>query len=344
MTKNNRATSLIRIGLDIGYGVTKAITPDLDPAIFPSVLGIKREIRFRGEDIAQRYPGDQLFDDDGDWFVGYAALKHLAGGELLRLRGRSSDSNEIRLRLAKVAFGKLLANAAGSNGDVIQIVLSTGLPVGHMRNSAALKAALIGKHPIVTDQCKFVADVVEVTVMPQPQGTLYAEQLTADGNINPRAVDKRLGVADIGNVTVDATVNDDGEYIDALSGTTQSGVHLAHQRIAEIVEARDNQKPDYRRVENILITGCDKAFGETIDMSADVNQAFEPIRQAAIDLLRSLWERGADLDRILITGGGTEKTKKQITHEYPHAVAVENAQLANAQGYLNYALFLAKQG
>src|SRR5262245_39866544 len=157
MTKNNRASSTIKIGLDIGYGDTKAVMPGVEPVIFPSVLGVKQEIRFRGDEIAQRYPGEQLSDDDGDWFVGYAALKHVSTGGLLQLRGRTADSDELRLRLMKVALGKLLANIAGNSGDVIQVVISTGLPVGHMGNAGRFKSALLGKHAIMTDQCKFVA-------------------------------------------------------------------------------------------------------------------------------------------------------------------------------------------
>ncbi len=55
----------LTIGLDIGYGVVKAVTSDA-VVTFPSVTGHAREIKFRHEDITAKYPGEQIIDDDGD--------------------------------------------------------------------------------------------------------------------------------------------------------------------------------------------------------------------------------------------------------------------------------------
>jgi len=82
--------SVLTIGLDIGYGVVKAVTDD-QIVTFPSVMGHAREIKFQQEEIAKRHPGDQIRDDDGTWFVGDLALSQLPTGELLRLRGRTAN-------------------------------------------------------------------------------------------------------------------------------------------------------------------------------------------------------------------------------------------------------------
>ena len=68
--------STLTIGLDIGYGVVKAVTAD-QMVMFPSVMGHAREIKFQQEDLAQRHPGDQITDDEGNWFVGDLALAQL---------------------------------------------------------------------------------------------------------------------------------------------------------------------------------------------------------------------------------------------------------------------------
>ena len=96
-------SGIFTLGLDIGYGVTKAVTEDAAIA-FPSVAGHAREIKFNHEALAAKYPGDQLSDDDGStWFVGDLALAQLPPGELLRLRGRTANEqtmgNAFRLRL-----------------------------------------------------------------------------------------------------------------------------------------------------------------------------------------------------------------------------------------------------
>jgi hypothetical protein len=58
----------LTVGLDIGYGVVKALTADAT-ILFPSVCGHAREIKFQADEIAARYPGDEIGDDDGWWFL-----------------------------------------------------------------------------------------------------------------------------------------------------------------------------------------------------------------------------------------------------------------------------------
>lgn len=120
----------LTIGLDIGYGVVKAITDEV-AVTFPSVAGHARDIKFQQDYLTEKYAGDQITDDYGQWFVGELALKQLTPGELLRLRGRTADEetmgNAFRVRLAKVAIAKLVRGVG--DGDVVHIRLASGLPV-----------------------------------------------------------------------------------------------------------------------------------------------------------------------------------------------------------------------
>ena len=59
-----QAGDSLTIGLDIGYGVVKAVT-DTASIAFPSVMGHAREIKFQQETIQQKYPGDQISDEQG---------------------------------------------------------------------------------------------------------------------------------------------------------------------------------------------------------------------------------------------------------------------------------------
>ncbi|MDL1901738.1 hypothetical protein FBR02_13310, partial [Anaerolineae bacterium CFX9] len=81
---------MLTIGLDIGYGVVKAVT-DHAAIAFPSVMGHAHEMKFQQETIQQKYPGDQITDDEGQWFVGDLAMAQVPAGELLRLRGRTAN-------------------------------------------------------------------------------------------------------------------------------------------------------------------------------------------------------------------------------------------------------------
>lgn len=336
---------VIIIGLDIGYGMTKAIAEGIDdPVIFPSVWGHAREIKFRASEIAQKYPGDQITDEYGSWFIGDLAMSQLPTGGLLVARGRTGDEeltgNEHRVRLALVAIGKLFPGKR--NGDVVHVRIATGLPVDHMRDAAGLKKALIGQHHIKTDQGDFVVNVVEVIVMPQPYGTVYANMLTENGDLNPCHTATRTGVADVGTYTIDVALDDDGEYIDVESGSREFGVAFAQDEIAALFEREHRQKPRYKQIQTILQTGCAKVGGEVYDYSDEVENVLAPLREATLTLMHEKWQAGKTVDVIYISGGGAVLVEKAVKGEYRQATTVPNAQLANARGYLNYALFSGK--
>jgi hypothetical protein len=103
---NTNSGSLVTIGLDIGYGVVKALTDD-QAVVFPSVMGHARELRFGHESMHTKYPGDQIVDDQGQWFVGDLAFSQVPPGELLRLRGRTANERTMgnAFRLRRASFG-----------------------------------------------------------------------------------------------------------------------------------------------------------------------------------------------------------------------------------------------
>jgi hypothetical protein len=72
----NTPTGVLTVGLDIGESVVKVVT-DENSFGFPSVMGHVREIKFQQETIQQKYPGDQITDDEREWFVGDLALAQL---------------------------------------------------------------------------------------------------------------------------------------------------------------------------------------------------------------------------------------------------------------------------
>ncbi|MEL7236155.1 MAG: hypothetical protein AAGK74_16740, partial [Chloroflexota bacterium] len=89
-------------------------------------------------------PGGQITDTEGKWFVGDLAMAQVPAGELIRLGGRTANEktmgNAFRLRLAKVAVGKLVQGVWGR--DAIHLRLAIGLPVDHMRDADELKDTL----------------------------------------------------------------------------------------------------------------------------------------------------------------------------------------------------------
>lgn len=335
------SSNSLTIGLDIGYGVTKCVSA-MGQHVFPSVFGFGREFKFQAKEIADKHPGDQIWDDFGHWMVGDLALAQLRPHEQLRLRGRGGDEWAFRARLAKVAIGKMLTG--NQSGDIVHVKIATGLPVDHMPDSGLMKAALIGQHVIKTDSTHVIANVSEVMVMPQPYGTIYTEMLETDGTMNDCYTAARTGVVDVGTYTIDVTLDDDGEYVDAQSGSIEGGVYTAQEHIAGIIEHDYREKPSYRVVEDVLRTKCLRVRGQEIDFSAEVEEALQPIRTATLNLLTEKWKTGITIDVIYLSGGGAELVLDEIKTSFPQSVLTKNPQLANARGYLKYANFVALQG
>jgi hypothetical protein len=335
---------ILTVGLDSGYGVTKVVT-DGTAIAFPSVAGHAREIKFQQEALAAKYPGDQLTDDEGTWFVGDLALAQLPPGELLRLRGRTANEktmgNTFRLRLAKAAIGKLAQGVSGR--DVIHLRLCSGLPVDHMRDAVGLKQALLGQHLIKTDSAEVITNVTEVMVMPQPYGSAYAMMLTEKGAINVYHTYMRTGVVDVGTHTVDIILDDDGDFVDAESGSVESGVYTAQERIAAMLERDYREKMPHRIVEQVLRTGIFTASGKPVDYSHEVEEALAPLRSATLNLLSEKWQRGTTMDVIYLSGGGAELVYEQVVEDYPQTKLVPDAQMANARSYLHYAHFASRK-
>jgi plasmid segregation protein ParM len=333
----------VTVGLDIGYGATKAVTTD-QQIIFPSVAGYAQEIAFGAEELVNKYPSEHIIDDEGAWFVGALALHQVGNNELLQLQGRTANSDEagmlFRRRMMKVALAKIIR---ATDGDVVHVRLATGLPVDHMRDSGLLKECLLGQHLIRTNNAQFVANIVECRVMPQPYGAIYSSMFTERGESSEYHISEKTAVVDIGRYTVDCTLDDNGEYIQPQSGSVESGMYTAQQRIATTLEQDFREKPTFDQIEETLRTGYLRAFGEPVDYRQEVNEALKPVRSATLALMSRLWKTGMGIDEIYVVGGGAAVVGGDIQRAYRQAKIMENAQFRNAMGYLRYSLYKQRQ-
>ena len=73
-----------------------------------------------------------------------------------------------------------------------------------------------------------------------------------------------------------------------------------------------------------------------------MTEALAPLRSATMGLLSEKWKAGVAVDVIYLSGGGAELVFRDVIAAYPQTQLIKQAQLANAQGYLNYAKFAEK--
>ena len=329
-------------GLDIGYGNTK-ITDGDTHIVFPSVAAHAHHIKFQADIISGKYPGEELSDNDGEWFIGDLAIKQAPIKQRIRLQGRNANGQfdmAFRLRMMYSALAKI---APHQNGEVLHVKIATGLPVDHMEDAHLMKQAMIGQHRIKTNNADFIANVSDCIVMPQPYGTIYGEMITEIGELNHYHTASRTAVVDIGQYTLDCALDNDGEYIDAESGSLESGVYTAIERITAIFAAEFRQNPTHDQIEKLLRTGFVMISGEMVDYTHHVKEALRPLRDGVLNLMGRLWGTAVHIDLILLCGGGVTFVEEGVLQNYPQARVVLNPQVSNAIGYLRYASFDARQ-
>jgi plasmid segregation protein ParM len=187
------------IGLDIGYGYTKAVRSTAE-VVFPSVVGQAERIRYESDLISENGRGIHLVTPDGERFVGGLALLQSRIKWTPQDRGRVTSRTMVTL--AQAAFSEL-----GVSGEV---ALVTGLPVEWYGDREALTEQLKGRHVIrrCGGGCP-VVNVSQVLVVPQPFGSLFALILDKDGKlINEDLARGRVGVIDVGMHTTDFVLVD----------------------------------------------------------------------------------------------------------------------------------------
>jgi hypothetical protein len=332
--------SVLVVGVDVGYGVTKAVYED-QAVKFPSVAAYARPLKFQQDEISAKHPGEWMTEGSEEWFVGDLAIQQTKAAEQIQLQGRDGNEEanmQFRLRMVKVALAKLFPHYR--NNEMVRIILATGLPVDHMSDAAAMKKAFAGQFNIDTTTANFTAVVEEVIVMPQPYGTIYSYMFTPEGTENPQHNIKRIAVADFGRFTVDLAYDDNGDYIDPKSGSRDSGMYMVEQSVSDAYMLKYGVRPSYRDVQEIIEKGSVTVSGETVSFVPEQAEALRAMRNSALALMGQKWDKGLEIHRILVAGGGASSAIESVKKAYRQAVLVPNAQISNAIGYRNYAKYM----
>ena len=123
--KNN---DIVTIGLDVGYGLTKAVADNGKHVCFESRIAPAEFIRFQanlGAKVAVN--GLTIHDnDEGPLWVGELASKQGRPGAIRSPRDRNRVNDSITLHLADAAFAMLLPDR-----DYASVRVVTGLPVAY---------------------------------------------------------------------------------------------------------------------------------------------------------------------------------------------------------------------
>lgn len=322
---------MINIGVDIGYGNTKVVFANgngkMDGKIFKSVVGTYAQT----DTNATGFSNDrtEVAVDGTKYLLGNSALVHSA--RLLNVRDKGWLTTPPYKALLKHALTVATHGKDVSGGA--QIV--TGLPVRYYHTD---KEKI---ERVVAEVATSMGLNAEVKAIYQPMGTFFNLILDEQGMVFDRdTLHARLGILDIGFYTADLVTVNNREVVETLSMSCESGISTALDAIARDIEESEEygcMRVNLHDLEAAIRSNCKiKVFGAPTDITPLVTRRMRELAAELQSKAQTVWHNGADLEMVLLTGGGAEMLAP-YWNLYRHAKIVRSAPLANATGYCKYA-------
>jgi len=312
--------------MDIGYSAVKAISGDRR-VTFPSVVGTPDRARFSlngSTAIVLTHPVNAM--------VGEEAIAQ--SRFLNRREDRGWVESDEWYTLALAALTEL------TNATVAELTIVTGLPVAFYNDKAVVRDRLLGEHKVQREGRR--AQTLKVTdcrVIPQPFGCLLSACLDnrgriADSNLATGAV----GVVDVGGKTTNLLsvnrLSEIGRETASVNVGAWDVVRAVRRWLADNcpdLDLRDHQVVD------AMIARQVRYYGESVDLTGVVETAIEPLAHQVLAEATQLWNGGAALDAVLVSGGGALLLGSHIKAHFRHARVAADPVYANAVGFWRFA-------
>ena len=322
---------MIALGIDVGYGYTKAVSSAGRNMTFPSAVGRAEQNGFRlGVATRERATlQGGVLHVQGTWYwYGEQAQRHARVALQPRDRGWI-QSLPYRVLWHAVVDSLVPAGAAPW--------LVTGLPVRFYGDRETLKqmvSEVLGVRQIAG---------ANVTVVPQPFGSFFDHILNAEGQVvDDRQARQQMGIIDVGHYTTDLITVSDLDFVQKESGSLEVGVATVLDTLRQAIYDRWGRTLDMTECARVLHTGQVRISGTTQDVRPLCIDAQAEAAAAIVAYTHQLWGGGEAFDELLITGGGGVVFCESLRAEFSQARLTSSSFLANARGFLRYALYKAR--
>lgn len=306
------------VGIDVGYGHTKVVAGS-KPIVFQSLVGPAKDIAFSlgGEDSA----GDVVEWKGEKFFVGGKAIH---SDMIYFLRDRNWIGSNIYAALVISALNRIPDITSGE-----EVVIVSGLPVDYMKDAVVTQGT-------VRSVCESMGiNVVDIKIVPQPIGTFFDSFLDIEGDPLDTPVIKKIGVVDTGYSTTDfVLIEDCRENIERAAGSVSKGAHDVYSLVArELKNDFNKNNVSIKDAEKAVSTRQFKSNGKVNDVSSLINKVLCQLGTSIQNIIRSKWVDEGEIDKVLLTGGGSVLLREYLTEIAPVTELVKVPQIANARGY-----------
>ncbi len=317
-------------GLDLGYNVVKVIGEGRR-AGFPSATGTPDRARFS---LNGNGAGAIVLLEPAHVLVGEEAVQQ--SRFLTRREDRRWVESEEWYWLFLAALSEL------TPATVADVALVTGLPVAFYDDKEKVTARLVGEHRVQREGRR--AQVLRVTaarVIPQPFGALLAAVLDDRGAIGDVTLAKAaVGVIDVGGKTCNLlSVNRLTEIGKETASVNVGGwdlVRAARQWLSGHCPGLDDLRD--HQLAAAIQEGELRYYGEPVpEFPQVIGELAAELAGQVIGEASHLWNGGATLDAVLVTGGGALLLGDAIRKHWKHARLAADPVYANAAGYCKLA-------
>lgn len=333
--------------VDLGYGNVKYSLKhddafrDVDCDLFPSRSILAGDKSLENE-MSQSYDTVIINVNGTNYEVGKDIAKAQATNDestILDMQFCMTDAYLARFRGALYYMNGIDHSRKGAKylPDSRIDSMIVGLPVSTAKNNdirTKLASRLSGLHPLPDGRSVEIGDI---TVLPQPVGALF-EYAFEEGIFNTLK-DQRSLVIDIGFNTFDWLVTDGLLPNYKRSDSVNRGMSAVIKAIAE--EAK--KKEDWLTPTGMLMRILDDyfrlgkpfiVFNKEYDVQNYMSSTKPIINEAVSQLVNNVGD-GADIQNIVLAGGGASVYYHAIKDRYPrHTISIRNRPVfSNVRGY-----------
>lgn len=319
-------TTVVR-ALDLGSGWVKfnRLNPEgkLEYASFPSLAP-----RHTGRDLSVSLLGKR-----DTVVVNVEGTLYEVGPDSADLDSNDSTRNLNDQYIYTDQYKAAYLGALHYMGEATIDLLVVGLPLTTIHRAADLKSLCVGEHKINDTTTVTVKDVL---VLPQPLGGLYycLSQRQDREEFEFLAEETNL-IIDPGYLTFDFLTTNGEKINDARSGAHPGGVSKVLRAICESLSAKFGVKYDnLSAIDKAIERRRIKINGKVEDLLEHIRYA-KPAIEGSVNYMRNVAGDGADIDNIILFGGGQHIFAKTLLNYYKnHTLYVlGDAQFANVKGF-----------
>jgi plasmid segregation protein ParM len=321
----------MNIGLDIGYSHTKAVSGDRCTSL-PSAVGTPDKARF-----SLTQTDTIILTNPYHAQVGEAAITQ--SRFTTRREDRHWTGSDEWHALALAAFTEITKAS-------VELRIVTGLPVAFYDDRNAVRDRLLGKHKTQREgRPAQTFHVTDCRVIPQPFGALLAAALDDRGRItDEKLATGAIGVIDIGGKTTNLLsvnrLSEIGRETASINTGAWDMIRALRDWLAINYPGLEELRP--HQIVDAVVARKTKYFGDTVDLTSVIDDTLEPLSAQVIADASQLWNGGATLDAILISGGGALLLGPYIQDHFKHARVVDDPVFANAMGFWRFSERLAR--